>query len=76
MAAEDFESGAVKQHPLTKAVAVRTAYPDMEMFQDRQWGVMTLNNGGHYATYDDVAEWPNMVPAENPPADPEPEVEQ
>jgi len=57
-----YTPGSAKQNPENKAVAVRTIFPDMPDFADRQWGVMTVNNGGHYATYDMVADWPDIQP--------------
>ena len=47
--------GALKQDPDTQAVAVRTAIPDPNGNHD--WGVMTTDHGGHYATWDEVAAW-------------------
>jgi len=57
-----YTPGSAKQDPETKAVAVRTIFPDMPDFADRQWGVMTVNNGGHYATYEMVESWPDVQP--------------
>lgn len=56
-----YETGSVKYNPETKAVAVKTIFPDIPDFADRQWGVMTVNNGGHYASNENVAEWVDMV---------------
>ena len=61
MAAEDYSVGDVKQDPATKAVAVRTVFPDVEGLGDRQWGVMTTANGGHYCAYDRIADWLDMI---------------
>lgn len=61
MAAEDYTAGAVKHDPDTGAVAVRTVFPDIESLADRQWGVMTTANGGHYTTYEKVKHWPDMT---------------
>lgn len=73
MAAEDYEAGDVKWNPETKAVAVRTVFPDIPALADRQWGVMTVDNGGHYAKYSAVESWTDMVPGEEPEPEPEPE---
>lgn len=54
----EFVEGAVKQDPATKAVAVRTNFIDP--YYDHQWGVMTVDRGGHYASYDDVESWPDL----------------
>jgi hypothetical protein len=54
----EFAEGAVKQDPETKAVAVRTNFPDP--YYDHQWGVMTVDRGGHYASFDDVESWPDL----------------
>ena len=64
-----YETGAVKQNPETKAVAVRTVFPDIPALADRQWAVMTVDNGGHYCGDAVVADWPDL---ESPTA-PEPE---
>lgn len=61
-----------KISPDGKAVAIRTIYPDIEDFADRQWGVMTVNNGGHYETHAGVADWTDLVAVETP-AEPESE---
>ncbi len=54
-----YPTGSVKQNPADLSVAVRTAHAD----EDLSWGVMTLNHGGHYCGDDDVADWPDLVPA-------------
>jgi hypothetical protein len=46
----------VKQDPESLAVAVRTDIPD----EDKAWGVMTTDRGGHYATDEDVADWQDL----------------
>ena len=61
MAAEDYVEGDVKQNQTTKAVAVRTSFPDIEALADRQWGVITVANGGHYCTYAQVEDWADLV---------------
>lgn len=58
-----YATGSAKQDPETKAVAVRTIFPDMPDFADRLWGVMTVNNGGHYCSYEAVSEWPDVTAA-------------
>ncbi|WP_197381257.1 hypothetical protein [Mycolicibacterium mengxianglii] len=62
MAAEDYETGSAKQNPETGAVAVRTIFPDLPAFADRQWAVMTVDNGGHYNSYDGIADWSDITP--------------
>jgi hypothetical protein len=42
----------------TKAVAIRTNIETNNNFKD--WGVMTVDHGGHYATWDDVAGWSDL----------------
>lgn len=62
MTAEDYVAGDVKQDPDTQAVAVRTVFPHgTPGLEDRQWGVMTVSNGGHYCTFEKVADWVDMV---------------
>jgi len=56
-----YATGSAKQDPETKAIAVRTIFPDMPDFADRQWGVMTVNNGGHYCSYEAVSDWPDVT---------------
>jgi hypothetical protein len=49
---DDYPVGAIKQDPVTKSVAIRTA-PGMPL----PWSVMTVNRGGYHATHQEVAEW-------------------
>jgi hypothetical protein len=51
----EYQPGAVKQDPDSQAVAVRTNIPDPNGNHD--WGVMTIDRGGHYASYDEVGSW-------------------
>lgn len=62
----EYETGAVKLSPDNNAVGIRTVFPNMPVFADRQWAVMTVDTGGYYCTYETVAEWPDVaaVPAE------------
>lgn len=53
-------TGWVKQDPASLAVAVRTNIPDPESNHD--WGVMTVDRGGHYAGWDEVAGWSDLHP--------------
>lgn len=71
-----YAPGSVKYNAETKAVAVKTIFPDMPDFADRQWGVMTVNNGGHYLDNDAVETWADMIidPTWTPPAPVEEEV--
>lgn len=50
-----YTTGSVKQDLTTKAVAVRTLGAEDGPLA---WGVMTVDQGGHYATDADVADWP------------------
>jgi hypothetical protein len=50
-----YETGAIRQDPDTLAVAIRTNIPDPDSSHD--WGVMTVDRGGHYAGWDEVASW-------------------
>jgi hypothetical protein len=54
-----FTEGWVKQDPESKAVAVRTNFIDP--YFDHQWGVMTVDRGGHYASYDEVESWTDLT---------------
>jgi hypothetical protein len=54
-----FTTGWVKQDPATLAVAVRTEIPDP--YLDHEWGVMTIDRGGHYASYDEVQSWTDLT---------------
>lgn len=56
-----YTTGSVKYNPETKAVAVKTVFPDLPDFADRQWGVMTVAHGGHYASNESVADWADMI---------------
>lgn len=42
----------------TLAVAVRTSIATANNMKD--WGVMTVDHGGHYASWDDVSAWPDI----------------
>lgn len=68
-----YAPGSVKYNAETKQVAIKTVFPDMPDFADRQWGIMTTNNGGHYLTSEKVADWADMIvdPTWTPPAPPE-----
>lgn len=57
----DYPPGAVKQDPVSLAVAVRCNHPDPFGHGDMEWGVMTLENGGHYATDEQVADWTDLT---------------
>jgi hypothetical protein len=50
-----YATGWVKQDPNTLAVAVRTNIVEPSGAHD--WGVMTVDRGGHYATWDEVGGW-------------------
>jgi hypothetical protein len=55
-----YTSGWVKQDiGVTLAVAVRTDIVTANNFKD--WGVMTLDHGGRYATWDEVSAWPDLA---------------
>ena len=56
-----YTPGCAKQDPQSKAVAVRTSITDPSGYFD--WGVMTVSAGGHFATWDEVVDWPDMVHA-------------
>lgn len=47
--------GTVKQHPETKAVAVRTVWPVDSLMA---WGVFNPNTGGHWAPNSEIENWP------------------
>lgn len=51
----EYEVGSVRQDPTTLAVAVRTNIPDPD--HRRDWGVMSVDRGGMYATWDQVSAW-------------------
>ena len=57
----EYQEGAVRQDTVTLAVAVRTSITDPSGYFD--WGVMTVSAGGHFATWDEVVDWPDMVHA-------------
>ena len=48
-----YMTGAVRQNLETLAVAVRTSIFDPDGRKD--WGVMTVDSGGHYTSWDEVA---------------------
>ena len=53
--------GAVRQDPASLAVAVRTGIVAANGIKD--WGIMTTDRGGHYATWTDVQNWTEMEAA-------------
>jgi len=58
------EPGEVKYDHVSKSVAIKTIYPDVAGFEDRQWGVMTTDRGGCYLSDEQVAGWVDVtVPA-------------
>lgn len=62
-AVADTQLPAVKQctdpaHHQYGSVAVRTAFANPKM----AWGVMHTQNGGHYASDEDVAGWIDLQP--------------
>ena len=56
-----YATGAVKQDEQSLAVAVRTNIVDPDNLKD--WGVMTTDRGGHYASWGEVQNWRDMGPA-------------
>jgi hypothetical protein len=48
-----YHAGSVKQDPATLAVAVRTSSVTAD--GRLHWSVMTVDRGGHYASYDEDA---------------------
>ena len=51
-----YSVGSIKRDPETLAVAVRTEHPD----DDKAWGIMTVDNGGHYCAHVAVADWADV----------------
>lgn len=51
----DFEAGSGKYNPVTKALAVRTVYPDDEHFGGQTWLIATINLGAMSASTADVS---------------------
>jgi hypothetical protein len=58
MTAPDYRLGAVKQDPAGLAAAVRTI---AAAGSDHEWAVMTVDHGGHFCGYADVADWPDLT---------------
>lgn len=54
-----YQTGDVRQDPATFAVAVRTSIIDPDNTKD--WGIMTVDRGGHYASWDEVSTWVDMA---------------
>lgn len=54
----NYNTGAVKQDPASLAVAVRTNITDPD--NNKDWGVMTVDRGGHYTNWDEVGGWPDI----------------
>lgn len=55
----EYTTGKVKIAPDNSAVAIRTNIPDPD--SDHDWGVMTVDRGGHYAGWDEVASWIDLT---------------
>jgi hypothetical protein len=56
-----YTAGWVKQDNAsggTMAVAIRTNIETSNNYKD--WGVMTVDHGGHYATWDEVSGWADL----------------
>jgi hypothetical protein len=55
-----YTAGWVKQDKVTTmAVAVRTNIVTNNNYKD--WGVMTVDHGGYYATWDEVQTWADLT---------------
>jgi len=50
--------GAIKKQPEGLAVAIRTNILDPDGLKD--WGIMTVDRGGHYGGYEEVANWADI----------------
>ena len=55
-----YQTGDVKQDEESLAIAVRTNIIDPDGLKD--WGVMTVDRGGHYASWEEVQNWRDMGP--------------
>jgi hypothetical protein len=55
----EYTIGWVKQSTDDMSVAVRTNILDPDGSKD--WGVMTIDRGGHYASWDEVQNWQDMT---------------
>jgi hypothetical protein len=66
LANEDYETGDTKISPDRRAVAIRSAMPDLPAFANSQWAVMTTDTGGYYAPFAQVEAWPDLAVVEVP----------
>jgi len=58
-----YATGALKRDPVTKAVAIRTQFPE-DMLPELAWLVATTNIGARNARSSDVADWDDLdIPA-------------
>jgi hypothetical protein len=55
----ELTTGAVLYDPASQSVAVRTNIPDPDSLHD--WGVMTVDRGGHYSGWDEVSGWTQLA---------------
>jgi len=64
---EEYVTGTVLQNPNDFSIAVRTSAPE-DPYTGHAWGVMTIDRGGHYATWSEVKEWSvlNIPPSTGP----------
>ena len=62
----EYPAGWVKQDPVSLAVAVRTNIVTANNYKD--WGIMSVDRGGQYATWDQISGWPDLSVAPPPSA--------
>lgn len=53
-----YATGAIKKQPEGLAVAIRTNILDPDGLKD--WGIMTVDRGGHYGSYEEVENWADV----------------
>lgn len=64
-----YQPGAVKYDHVSQSVAIKTIYPNVAGFEDRQWGVMTTDRGACFLSNEQVANWPDVELPPPPPVE-------
>ena len=59
MTPPEYTVGKVKQNVTTLAIAVRTSILNAE--GDKDWGVMTVDQGGTYVPWETVQDWRDLT---------------
>lgn len=56
----EYPAGSLKRNPVTKAVAIRTDFPEVGALADHAWLVATTGSGAISKTSADVESWTDL----------------